>query len=63
MQIFVGRSRVKLDRMMGELGCHGFVASIQIVQYLHLINIMKNETYCVNKIKYTHVYLSVWGEI
>ena len=25
---FVGQSRVKLDRMMGELGCHGFATSI-----------------------------------
>ena len=34
MQISVGQSRVKLGRMMhmGELGCHGFAASIQIVQ-------------------------------
>ena len=32
MQIFVGQSRVKLDRMMGELVCHGLAASKQIVQ-------------------------------
>ena len=32
MQISVGQSRVKLDRMMGGLVCHDFAASKQIVQ-------------------------------